>query len=570
MKQLLLLFLSFFSLIYAEASDYSLIIKKPFNAALFDVTEDYDRTISAVGFSKEFKQSSDPSETYTNAFDYLESISQKHGSQMYLIKVNKSAKVILSKVAKLSRFNEAIALVKTSQNGYFVGGYTLDGELLILKLNADATPIYTKIFGTKNYDRMNNLVLLSDGGVLAVGSSTTSRSRADALFETGLGHNDIFITRFSKNGKKLWSKKYGTQYDDEGIDAVEAKDGSLLIVSKTSYDKHRDVTLMRLSENGDRLWLKHYEGESLALPTKIIRLRDDNFLLSIIQYNEMRKEHIRLIKFDLYKNILIDKEIFTTYPSGLNDIKEYSNGAILGVGYVKDRHNNDGLAMLIDSSLTMLQQEHYGSENYDNFYATKILHNSQAAVVGVHTDNESQETNMWLTKLNQDLSMAQLATNSSSFYEKLCKLFDSEIKNGTLGIREDLTIEFTDKRLYFDVGVYKLTKTQKIFLEKFSKKLLPFLLKNQEFINTLEINGHTSSEWANVNFSQQYLNNEKLSMERSFSTISYIFKQQNKKTQNWLTKVLQGSGFSYAKNVIIDNIEDKEKSRRVTFKVVLK
>lgn len=409
MKQILFfLFVTLISL-YAKTADFSIIIHKPFNAALFDVTEDYDRTVSAVGFSKDYKQNTKQSETYTNAYDYLATVSGDYGTQMHLIKVNNSAKVILSNALKLSNFSEAIALVKTPSNGYFIGGYTMDGSLLVLKLNTKGNIIFTKTFGTKNYDRMNNLILMSDGGVLAVGSSVTSRATSDNMFETGLGQNDIFITRFSKNGHKLWSKKYGTQHDDRGIDAVEARDGSIVVVSTTAYDKHKDVTLMRITENGNKMWLKHYKRDTLITPHKIIRLRDNNFVLSLSQYDTMQKEQIRLIKFDLYKNVLEDKKIFTTYPSVINDIKEFSDGTLMGVGYVKDTYNTDGLVMLFDAHLSMLKQEHYGDENYDLFHSLSILHNSQVAVVGVHTDNNSQETDMWLVKLNKDATMAQVS-----------------------------------------------------------------------------------------------------------------------------------------------------------------
>ena len=570
MKLTLLLTLFLLTSLYAKTSDFSLIVKQPFNAGLFDITEDYDRDMTAVGFSKNYKQSSSSSRTYTNAFDYLSSISDQHGSQMHIIKINNKAETIFSKQAKLSQFSEAIAVVKRPDNGYFLGGYTLDGSLIVLKLDSNANLIYSKIFGTKNYDRMHNLILLSDGGVLAIGSSVTSRSQSDNLFETGLGNNDIYLTRFSKDGQLLWSKKYGTGYDDEGIDAVEAQDGSILVVSTTSYDKHKDVSLMRITENGNKIWLKHYKGEKLTTPTKIIRLRDNNFVVSLIQYDDMRREHIRLIKFDLYQNILIDKDIFTSYPSGLNDIQEFSDGTFIGVGYVKDITNTDALAMILDSNLVMLNQEHYGDENYDVFNAATILHNSQVAAAGIHTDNESQESNMWITKLNRDASMAQISTHRGSFYEKLCKLFKEEIDTKALTIKEDLTIEFTDSRLYFKVSEYKLTKTQEIFLDKFSKKLIPFLYANREIISTLEVNGHTSSEWKDTSFAQKYLNNEKLSMNRAYSTLSYIFLTQEKMTQEWLSKIFSGSGFSYSKNVMFNEIEDKQKSRRVTFKILLK
>lgn len=569
MKKILTLCILLSTLLYAQSTDFSIIIKKPFNAALFDITQDYDRSISAVGFSKEFQKSSQKSKTYTNAFEYLASVSNKYGSQMHIVKVDEKAQINFSKTIKLSRFNEALSLLKTPENGYIVGGHTLDGKLLIVKLDSSGKTLYSKFFGTNNYDRLSKLLYMRDGGVVAISSSVTSRSKNDSLFEQGLGNNDIFITRFSEDGKKLWSKKFGTEYDDEGVDAVEAEDGSIMVLAKTSYDKHKNVTIMRLDQNGNKIWLKHFKGETLVLPKKIIRLRDQNFLISLVEYNEMHQEHIHLIKFDLYKNIIIDKTIFTSYPSGLNDIAEFSDSSLIGVGYVKDTHNTDGLAMILDSNLNMLTQEHYGTQNYDNFYALKILHNSQVGVAGLHMDEELQESNMWILKLNRDATMAQTSRASSSFYEQLSTVFKEEIEQKILRIREDLSIEIIGSGLYFELGIYKLTSRQKIFLDKFSKKLFAFLLQNRELIQRLEVNGHTSSEWGTADFTQRYLKNEKLSMERSFSTISYVFASQSLSIQEWLSDLLKGSGLSYSKNVVFDEKEDREKSRRVTFKIIL-
>ena len=571
MKHILTLLLLLSSLL-ANKTDYSIIVHKPFNAALFDITENYDRTLTAVGFSKEYKDNANVSRSYTNAFEYLRNTAGNFGSQMHLLSVDDKANIILSKQAKLSRFNKAIAVVKTPSNGYFIGGYTLDGSLLIVKLDAKAHVIFSKMFGTRNYDRMSNLILLSDGGVLAVGSSTTSRSTHDDMFNTGLGNTDIFLTRFSKDGQELWSKKYGTIHDDNGIDAAEAVDGSIVVISTTSYNKNRDVSLMRITENGNKIWLKHYKKEgsnNTIIPKKIIRLKDNNFVIALTQYNEMQREHIRLIKFDLYQNILIDKEIFTTYPSEINDVKEYSDGRLIAVGYVKDSYNTDGLAMILDSNLVLLNQEHFGGDNYDVFNAVTIMYNSQAAIAGAHTNIHSQETNMWITKLNPDASLVQLSTKTSSFYDRLCLLFKEEIDAKKMAIKKDLTITLTQKSLYFEAGMSELTAKQKQFLHSFNEKLIPFLYKNREYIKTLEVNGHTSSEWGSSNFTQKYLKNAKLSLQRSFETVSYLFKNATQIQQQFLSRVLKGSGYSYAKKIDVDGLEDKKLSRRVTFKVIL-
>lgn len=563
----ILLTLLLFASIYAK--EFSLIIEKPFNEALFDITQNYDRTISAVGFTKEYKSNASQATSYSNAFDYLGSLSNSNGKQISFIQIDNQANILRDKTSKMSKLSEAVALVKTPSNGYFVGGHTLDGSLLISKLDSNANVVFSKVFGTKNYDRMSNLILLSDGGVLAVGSATTSRSQSDAMFETGLGLNDTYLTRFSKEGRKVWSKKYGTLHDDAGIDAVEAHDGSILVMSITSYKNNKNLTLMRISENGNKIWLKQFKKEKNITPYKIIKLRDNNFLLSLSKRDELHKEQIRLIKFDLQNNVLIDKEISTSYSSALKDIKEYSDGSLIGVGFVKDTYNTDALVMILDNTLSMLHQEHFGDENYDVFNAVTILHNSQSAVAGLNTNPTSQESNMWIAKINRDGTMTQVTSKRENYLLSLRKLFAEEIRHKKLKIKEDLTIEIIDTKLLFLTGKYKLNDAQKIFLDKFSKKLIPFLYKNKDSITALEVNGHTSSEWKSKNFEESYLNNEKLSMRRSYETLTHIFKNQDSTKQKWLSKIIKGSGLAFSKKVVFDSIEYKQRSRRVSFKLIM-
>jgi outer membrane protein OmpA-like peptidoglycan-associated protein/co-chaperonin GroES (HSP10) len=565
----ILSFLLLLKLTYASTHDYSIIIDEPFNNALFNITQDYDRSISAIGIVEKYEnKSSLNNKSYSSPFDYLSSISVNHGAQIHLIKLDSNtANIILRKTITLNKFATPISLVKTPSNGYFVGGYTVDGSLLLVKLKSNGKLIFKKEFGTKNFNKMSKLILLRDGGVLAIGSSTTSREASDPLFKTGLGLNDIFLTRFTKNGHELWSKKYGTVHDDVGIDAVEAQDGSIIVLSQTRYANNKNTTIMRITQNGDKIWVKIYENKRKNTPYKIIKLKNNNFVISISQLNDMNKEQIRLIKFDLQKNTLIDKEVFTGYSCALKDIKEYSNSNIIGVGYVRDEHNTDGLAMLLDSDFNLLHQEHYGSENYDKFNSVKILNNSLAAIVGINTPSSSQESNMWIVKLNQDMTMAQRTYNALNILEELRALFQKEINSKTIQIKDDLTINLINKNLYFKIQKYELSSKQKIFLDTFSSKLFKFIKQKQKYIETLEINGHTSSEWGGTK--NKYLKNEKLSTLRAYHTLKYMYSQQNKKMSKLLETILKTSGYSYSKKIYINEVEDKKKSRRVSFKIIL-
>ena len=225
--------------------------------------------------------------------------------------------------------------------------------------------------------------------------------------------------------------------------------------------------------------------------------------------------------------------------------------------------------MNLNKSLKLLCQDHFGGENYDLFNAVTILHNSQVAVAGVNTSENSQESNMWISKLNKDCTIAQKSVNSTNIYDKLVKVFAKEIKTNKLVIKKDLSIELTDESLFFKSAEYNLTKAQTSFLENFSKKLIPLLKTNHRFIDTFEVNGHTSSEWGKNKYVDQYLKNANLSMKRSFSVLSCMFKMQDIKTQKWLSKILKGSGEAYSKNVILNSKESKKRSRRVSFKILL-
>ena len=65
-----------------------------------------------------------------------------------------------------------------------------------------------------------------------------------------------------------------------------------------------------------------------------------------------------------------------------------------------------------------------------------------------------------------------------------------------------------------------------------------------------------------------FLKNEKLSMNRSYATLAYIFKNQNELTKRWLSNIIKGSGLGFSKKIILNDIENKIKSRRVSFKII--
>lgn len=557
------------------AEPFDIKISYPFESELFDVTQDYNSDIAIVGFSKKFLTKKSHTRAYSDAFSYLASTKKDaEGEQIHMLKLSSLSGIeTYDKRLALPHFNQAVSLVKSTQHSYFVGGYTQKGELLLMKLTERKKVKQLKNFGTRNYDKMNRLIALRDGGVLAVGTSMTSRDLKDPMFEQGLGLNDIYLTRFSAEGKILWSKKFGSEFDDRGISATEAYDGTLLIIGTKDEKQKRSMTLLRLSESGDSIWKKEYAEVDISDVSEIITLRDNSYLVAINFYNKKRQKQIRLLRFDTQYNILATQDIEGNYNQEILSMKEASNGNIICVGKVENLQNSNtnALAIYLNPSLQLLWKKEYGDRNYDIFRNVTILKNSSFVAVGTSTPLNSEKNDMWIMKLNHDGTIAdKQATTAISLYDALCKSFEKEIANKEIQIEQDLSLTLTSKLLQFQTGVYRLTPQQKSFLKSFTPKLLHTLKKYRESINYISINGHTSSLWKNASKDGAYLKNMELSSKRAYATLDALYNSSKKGERDFLRELLETHSLGFKEKIMKYKTEDMLKSQRVTLKLELK
>lgn len=556
-----------FPLCLLAGGDYSVVLKGPFEDALYDVVEDYDGQIGTVGFSQKFTPSPAASQTYYSAFEYLAANARNRGEQIRLIRLDHNAETTLDRSFALSEFNRAVSLIKTPDNGYLVGGYSQDGQLLVARLDPDGRTQRLERFGTTVHDRMHRLVALRDGGVLAVGTSATSRNPADGVFEQGLGNNDIYLSRFDRNGVRLWSKKFGTEADDSGIDAAEAADGSIVLLGMSDENALRRALLMRLSENGDKLWLKIYDAKERLSAHDLLPLDDGRFVASLTHSGQ-----VRLVTFDLQQNLLSEKEYPGPGRTVLTGLVQKSDGSLIGVGSAVDPKsgNSDAYAMRIAPDGTLMWQKRYGGTARECFRSLALLRDGNVAAVGERYPLTGEAADMWVVKLHDDGSFVLKSHYAASLYDALSETFAKEIANGSITLSRDLRITLSHPSLLFKAGVYELSPVQQTFLDLFSQKLLAALKPYRPQIEALRINGHTSSEWRGAAFTARYLNNAKLSTQRAYSVLSYIFSREtNAPYRPWLSEVLSNDGYAFSK-IVKNPEEDRTASRRVVFEVSVK
>ena len=572
--RLLLLFLFLFSSLYAAISefkhdDYQVIIGDNFDDEAFDVVEDHDYNISLVGYTQDFNTGTKTVQNYTNAFDYLASINENKGEQLRLIKLNGNARIINDVSLKLPEFNRGVSAIKNINNGYLLGGYTHNGQMLISSLDKNGNQYFLKQFGTANFDQLHALISLKDGGSVAIGTSQTSRNSHDDIFVQGLGRNDVYLVKFKPDGQVRWTKKYGSTGKDIGVDGVATGDGGFIFIAIAQEGAHSSLVVTKINDTGDVAWIQKFPKGGQNRAFKIIKTIHNNYLISASFENKNGQDNLRLIKIDEEGNTLWENNIFSEAEEHLNDIGVDLKGNIIGVGYAQRPgvSDMDALVRYYDRDANMIWERHFGKDRQDAFKSVTLLHDNTFAIAGFSNSFADKGRQIWVLKLNDDGSLVKKSMQNS--YMTLYQALRDEFKgNDDIHVYKDLRISHDG--LIFKQGSSTLTSSHKAILDDLMPRLYKVITSYNHLIKNLQINGYTSTEW-NAPDTQRYLNNARLSNERAFHILDYAYKLQSmSKYRKFAGKIFSTDGYSYSRLIYANEKENKIRSRRVEFEIRLK
>lgn len=155
--------------------------------------------------------------------------------------------------------------------------------------------------------------------------------------------------------------------------------------------------------------------------------------------------------------------------------------------------------------------------------------------------------------------------------------FDRDLDKWQAFITDDNIIRFNSP---FKSGSDEIPEPYTKILSDFFPRYIK-LLSSKEFkkeITEIRMEGHTSYGWGDISDEKSiYLQNMDLSQKRASNVLAYCYSLENQpilqNNINWLQKNLRANGMSYSNLIYKDktlNIQDKDKSRRVEFKVVVK
>lgn len=301
------------------------------------------------------------------------------------------------------------------------------------------------------------------------------------------------------------------------------------------------MSLLRKKDNSSQHWLTISDLMSGLMIIFIF------IAISFMRSTYLEKEKVKKIEIQYEELILKDKSLDKAIRE-LNEIKE----------------KNDVLQLEKDKLTEKLAQ-------LDNFNA--VL-------------DEKEKISQELTQIRGIAEAYQ--NNQLAIYEALKKVFpDDELSEDKLNAeidKETLTFIFKSSDSLFDNASANLKEKYKQALTVFFPKYIQAVLPYKDSISEIRIEGHTSSEWnvfpkeiknkdIDVKDLYGYFGNMNLSQDRTNSVLNYILNDLRTEIPNeyrkWLRDHTAAVGLSSSKPILDENgNEDKNKSRRVTFRII--
>ena len=168
-----------------------------------------------------------------------------------------------------------------------------------------------------------------------------------------------------------------------------------------------------------------------------------------------------------------------------------------------------------------------------------------------------------------------LEENKKKINERLDKEFSDEekLKWNMEIIYDENIVRFNTPEIMFDQSSGQIKDMFKEIINEFFPRYINILIDFKSLVKEVRIEGHTSSEWGNLNKEDAFLKNLVLSQERTASVIKESMnsiKNIRKEKKQWAFNKVVASGMS-SRSLILNNQgeEDQLLSRRVEFKYLI-
>lgn len=198
---------------------------------------------------------------------------------------------------------QAQAVMPVSDNGYVFVGWSQfqstaerDQDAWVVRLDAQGTPLWSKLYGGQQDDSAGAVLAAADGCLVLGGFNSSQPASA-------------WIAKINTNGALLWTKAFGAGFKYDVKALVSTQDGGYLILGSTDHQSFpaSDAWIAKLDSAGNLLWTRILGGEDGDSLTGIVPTPDGYLAVGYSASLGAGKADAWLVKFNASGDILWSK-----------------------------------------------------------------------------------------------------------------------------------------------------------------------------------------------------------------------------------------------------------------------
>ena len=222
----------------------------------------------------------------------LEGQTNNGATDAFLTKFSSDGTKVWTKLLGTSDDEYSQGVSISPDGSIYITGYTfgdLEGQsnsgasdAFLTKFSSDGTKVWTKLLAGSSYDRSYGVSTANDGSIYITGYSQSNLEG-----QTNNGGKDIYLTKFSSDGAKVWTKLLGTSNDDWGLGTSVSSDGAIYITGKTNGELDgqnnngdNDGFLIKYSSDGTKVWTRTLGSSSSDRSTGISTASDGSIYIT--------------------------------------------------------------------------------------------------------------------------------------------------------------------------------------------------------------------------------------------------------------------------------------------------
>lgn len=204
-----------------------------------------------------------------------------------------------------------------------------------------ATPItsssFTRLYQSDYSASAVDFEIANNGGMVLLNEISLDYGVKEHV--SNLNSKDILIRKIADSGDIIWSKTFGSPYQDEASKIIALDDGNYLVSGYSIFDnplEESNIFVAKINPFGDIVWYKRFDSAGYTRATNMIKLQNGNILISgwgATGESFYGNRNMVLICMDQDGNHVWSKIVGTSNQDIINAIEQKDNGDILLVGY---------------------------------------------------------------------------------------------------------------------------------------------------------------------------------------------------------------------------------------------